>query len=177
MATRAESIMATVAAEMVDRGVDVSHSWGKKKDERHDRAYPRVTWTEADDDEKIEDAGQTTYDADDDVDAERTAIYERSVRLFIKVLAKTPEETEAVVDAILAAARHKLTISAFIPKRITKRGERPSSEHARTIDAVVVLPVFDESRPMGHIASTYMTAQVSNASGTDPQDIDQPPPP
>lgn len=173
MATRAESVMAIVSAEMVTRGVDVSHSWGKQKNERHDRQYPRVTWVEADDDETIEDAGQTSYsDSETGDDDERTAIYERSVGLTVTVIGKTPESTEAVLDALLASARHRLTIAAFSPTKIKKRGERPSTEHARILECRVTLPVFDETRPLGTIKSVDIVPQVSNALGLSPQAVD-----
>lgn len=152
MATRAETeVMDLVAAEMRERGVDVQHQWGKLKAERHDR-LPRVTWVESDDDEALQPPWQTRYDIGA---TQADAFYDRAVKLEVTVLAADNAESESIMDVLLAAGRHKLTMSAWTPTRIRKRGERASSGgHARILDVTVQLPVLDTVYTRGLTATT-----------------------
>ena len=145
--------MDTVAAEMVARGVDVQHQWGKKKDERHDR-LPRVTWVELDDDETIEPPYATIYDSANGATGTREAVYDRVIKLRVTVLAKDETASEAVMDVLLPAGRHCFTESAWMPTKIKKAGERPSSgAHARVLAVAVRLPVFSVTHRRGHITT------------------------
>lgn len=168
MATRVESIAVTVAAEMVARGVDVQHQWGKQKEERHDR-LPRVLWVEPDTEETIEPPSATIYDSADGTTGSREAVYDRAVKLLVKVLAKTKEESEVVMDVLLAAGRQRFTESAWGPSKIKKAGERPSSgAHVRALDVVVRLPVFDVIHGKGHITSVAIVNTVVTDGVPDP---------
>lgn len=166
--------MATVATEMVARGVDVQHQWGKKKEERHDR-FPRVLWVELDDDETIEPAETTSYPSADGTTGTRDAVYDRIVKLKVTVVAKNETSSEAVMSVLLAAGRAKLTESGWSPSKVKKAGERPSSgSHTRALDLSVRLPVFDVVYRKGHITTYTDTAQVTNPLGLNPQATDQP---
>lgn len=158
MATTVADVMTVVAAEMVQRGVDVQHQWGKKSAERHDR-LPRLLWVELDDDETIEPPYQTRYDLADGTQAD--AAYDRAVKLEVTVLAKDPETSEAVMNVLLIAGRHALSESAWEPGKVKKRGERPSSgSHARVLPVTVRLPVLDAPLTHGRIVTTAITAEV-----------------
>ena len=51
MATRVEAVLADIEAEMVTRGVDVTHYWGKRLAEAR-KTVNWVAWTEDDDAER-----------------------------------------------------------------------------------------------------------------------------
>jgi hypothetical protein len=176
MATRAESIMAVVRAEMIARGVDVQHQWGKQREERHDR-LPRVTWVEPDQDEEVEAPFATSYDAATDelgvpITGSRDVVYDRAVKLTVTVLAKTSGETETIMDVLLAAGRFKLTETAWTPGKIKKAGERPSSgPHTRTLALVVRLPVIDRTYGRGHIESVSIV-NLTTTDGVPPPEED-----
>lgn len=171
MATRAETIMADVRAEMVARGVDVQHQWGKQKDDRHDR-LPRITWVEPDEDELIEPPYATSYASADGTTGTRDAVYDRAVKLIVTVLAKTKEESEVVMDCLLAAGRQLLTESAWTPTKIKKAGERPSSgAHARSLAVVVRLPVFNVIHRRGHITTvSILDTTTTTVLGPPPEE-------
>jgi hypothetical protein len=154
--------MDLVDAEMTERGVDVQHQWGKLKAERHDR-LPRVLWTESDEDERISDPWQSRYDIGT---TQADASYDRAVKLEVTVLGRDEAESEAILDVLLAAGRQKLTMSAWTPTRIQKRGERPSSGgHARVLDVTVQLPVLDIIYSRGTIATTSIEVSVTEMLG------------
>jgi hypothetical protein len=147
MATRLEAVMADVQAEMVSRGVDVDHSWGKRDDERR-KTVNWVSWVEVDDAETIEPPFATEYELDA-VDATPAtaghAVYDRAIPVNITICGADPETSEAILDVFLAAAYQVLTISAFQPSKAPKRGERPTSRgHIRTLGVVFRIPVFSE---------------------------------
>lgn len=65
MATRVEAVLADIEAEMVARGVEVTHYWGKRLAEAR-KTVNWVSWTEDDDAETVEPAYANSYELEAD---------------------------------------------------------------------------------------------------------------
>ena len=181
MATRVEAVLADIEAEMVARGVEVTHYWGKRLAEAR-KTVNWVAWTEDDDAETVEPAYANSYE----LEAEgatparaASAIYDRAIPLTIAICGEDKETSEEILDVLLAAAYQILTASAFTPSRAPKRGERATSRgHVRTLAAVIRIPVFSERLDRSTtILTTTLDAYATDANGDDAELADAPPPP